>query len=337
MQKGWRFLTDANYRWRVEAGHGRFDDMPDEEFIRRQWRAVMGYNIDLAHPRTFNEKLQWLKLHDRRPEYTQMVDKYRVRDYIREQIGEEYLIPLLGVWDDPEEIDFAALPQQFVLKCNHNSGLGMCICTDKSQLDIEKVKAELRKGLRENFYLHGREWPYKDVSRKIVAEQFMTEPSGQGLNDYKVLCFNGEPRLIEYHAGRLAGHHTQDFYDTDWQLQPIYQPDFPGLGHAVEPPASLEKMLAFSRQLAKGMYHVRLDWYDIAGKLYFGEITFYDGSGHAPFTEYDMDLKIGNMMRLPSTGGAHCNTAAGLIQNYTVCWQTRLSVLADWADAQEAA
>lgn len=138
--------------------------LPDELFLKLSYRVFIGKRLDLNHPKGFNEKLQWLKLYDRRPEYTMMVDKYKVREYIAEQLGEEHLIPLLGVWDDPDDIDFDALPDQFVLKCNHNSGLGMCICKDKSKLDIEKVKNELKKGLKQNYYLHGREWPIQGCS-----------------------------------------------------------------------------------------------------------------------------------------------------------------------------
>ena len=157
----------------------------DEEYLKKAFKLNMGKELNLDNPQTFNEKLQWLKLHDRKSEYTIMVDKYLARDYIAKTIGEEYLIPLLGVWDSPDEIDFDALPDQFVLKCNHNSGLGMCICKDKSKLDIEKVKKELQKGLNENYYLHRREWPYKDVPRKIIAEKYMVDESGTELKDYK--------------------------------------------------------------------------------------------------------------------------------------------------------
>ena len=152
------------------------------------YKASTGKELNLIQPETFNEKLQWLKLHDRKPEYTIMVDKYRVREYIAKTIGEQYLIPLLGVWDSPEEIDFEALPDQFVLKCNHNSGLGMCICKDKSKLNIEKVRRELKKGLADDYYSFTREWPYKDVPRKIICEKYMTD-SGDQLSDYKVHNF----------------------------------------------------------------------------------------------------------------------------------------------------
>ena len=166
---------------RLEGKYGQ--SLNDEEFLRKAFKLNTGDELNLANPQTFNEKLQWLKLYDRKSEYTVMVDKYLVRDYIAKEIGEEYLIPLIGVWDSPDDIDFDALPNQFALKCNHNSGVGMCICKDKSKLDIAKVKAELAKGLKQDYYLCHREWPYKDVPRKIIAEKYMVDESGTDLKD----------------------------------------------------------------------------------------------------------------------------------------------------------
>ena len=175
---GIKYLTNSDYRFLIDSGRGKYNDMPDKEYLQRKFRAKLGTSLNLDCPQTFNEKLQWLKIYNRTPEYTVMVDKYKVRDYIAQMLGEEYLIPLLGVWDDPEDIDFDALPNRFVLKCNHNSGSGMCICKDKSKLNIAKVKAGLRKGLKQDYYLTGREWPYKDVPRKIIAEKYMEDASG---------------------------------------------------------------------------------------------------------------------------------------------------------------
>lgn len=157
-----------------------FKILPDKTYLKIKYKLATGKKLDLKNPQTFNEKLQWLKLYDRKPEYTRMVDKYEAKKYVAEKIGEEYIIPTLGVWSDPEDIDFDALPDRFVLKCTHNSGLGMCICKDKSKLDIEKVKAELRKGLREQYYYRGREWPYKDVKPRIIAEKYMEDISRGG-------------------------------------------------------------------------------------------------------------------------------------------------------------
>ena len=160
--------------------------MDDSTFLKMKYSLCMADSLDILSPTTFNEKLQWLKLYDRKPQYTVMVDKYKVREYIADKIGEQYLIPLLGVWDSPDEIDFNVLPNRFAMKCNHNSGLGMCICTDKSKLDIKKVKKGLARGLKQDYYLTGREWPYKDVPRKIVAEQFLKSDEGSHLTHWGI-------------------------------------------------------------------------------------------------------------------------------------------------------
>ena len=199
LKAGTKYIKSADYRFLIHTGLGIYDYLSDEEYVKRKYRACFGRKLNLENPQTYNEKLQWLKLYDRKPEYTRMVDKYRVREYIAQTIGEEYLIPLLGVWEDPEDIDFDALPDQFVLKCNHNSGLGMCICKDKSKLDIKKAKRELKKGLKQDYYLTGREWPYKDVPRRIIAEKYMVDESGTELKDFKVLCFAGKAKMIQVH------------------------------------------------------------------------------------------------------------------------------------------
>lgn len=298
LKAGCKYLRSADYRFLINAGFGLYNHMPDEEYLKRKFKACMGKELNLENPQTFNEKLQWLKLYDRKPEYTMMVDKVKVRDYIAETIGEEYLIPLLGVWEDPEDIDFDALPNQFVLKCNHNSGLGMCICKDKTQLDIPKVKRELKKGLAQDYYLTGREWPYKDVPRRIIAEKYMVDESGTELKDYKVMCFGGEPKLIQIHRGRF-GSHTQDFYDANWNKldieQGCVQSDI-----VLEAPSFLDKMLELSAALSKNMIQLRVDWYYVEGSLYFGESTFFDGSGFEKFTQEEWDNTLGSWIELPA-------------------------------------
>lgn len=296
---GIRYLTNSDYKFKIDSARGKYNDMPDREYLERRFRAELGKSLDLDNPRTFNEKLQWLKLYNRKPEYTMMVDKYKVREYIARTLGEEYLIPLLGVWDDPDEIDFDALPNQFVLKCNHNSGLGMCICKDKSKLDIPKVKAELRKGLKENYYIRHREWPYKDVPRKIIAEKYLTNDGDESeLSDYKVLCFNGKAKLIEIHRGRFSKYHTQDFYDTEWNKTAFEQPGISLSDENMERPPFADKMLELSEKLAEGIPHVRIDWYYTGGGLKFGEITFYDGAGFDGFID-NQDEIIGSWITLP--------------------------------------
>lgn len=297
-----RFITNPQIRFSCLERLGLYDNMPDKEYLEKLWKVRMGTEIDLENPQTFNEKLQWLKLYDRRPEYTMMVDKYRVRDYIAKTIGSQYLIPLIGVWDDPDDIDFDTLPDQFVLKCNHNSGKGMCICKDKSKLDIKKVKRGLRKGLKENYYLHGREWPYKDVPRKIICEKYMTDESGIELKDYKVFNFNGVPKIIEVDYDRFKGH-KRNLYDVDWNYiqAAIEFPTEPS--HKIERPASLKTMLELAEKLSSGIPHVRTDFYSIDDRIYFGEITFYHGSGYEKFTPESLGYKLGSWISLPSGGG----------------------------------
>ena len=295
---GIKYLTNSDYRFLIDSGRGKYNDMPDKEYLQRKFRAKLGTSLNLDCPQTFNEKLQWLKIYNRKPEYTVMVDKYKVRDYIAQMLGEEYLIPLLGVWDDPEDIDFDALPNRFVLKCNHNSGSGMCICKDKSKLNIAKVKAGLRKGLKQDYYLTGREWPYKDVPRKIIAEKYMEDASGD-LKDYKFYCFNGEMKFVMINSDRNTSRPTRaDYFDRYFNWL-----DFTwGYSHAeVHPqmPERFEEMVAIANKLAKGLPHIRVDLYECNGKIYFGELTFFDGSGFDKIEPLEWDFKIGKMLELP--------------------------------------
>lgn len=295
-----QFVLDPKVRFGYLTRAGFYNHMSDEEYLSRKYQLYFGQKLDLQNPQTFNEKLQWLKLYNRKPEYTVMVDKYKVREYIAQELGEEYLIPLLGVWDNPDEIDFDALPNQFVLKRNHNSGLGMCICKDKSELDISKVKVELRKGLKQDYYLTGREWPYKDVPRKIIAEKYMEDVSGD-LKDYKFYCFNGEMKFVMINSDRNTSRPTRaDYFDRDFNWL-----DFTwGYSHAeVHPkkPEQFEKMVAIVEKLAKGLPHIRVDLYDCNGKIYFGELTFFDGSGFDKIEPLEWDYKIGKLLKLPTS------------------------------------
>lgn len=299
IKSGYRFIYDKNYRFLILASFGAYDKLPDDEYLKRKYKACMGKELDLEEPITFNEKIQWLKLYDRKPEYTMMVDKYAVRQYIADTLGEEYLIPLLGVWNDPEEIDFNALPNQFVLKCNHNSGLGMCICKDKSKLDIKSVKRKLRKGLKQDYYLTGREWPYKNVQRKIIADKYMVEEDGMELKDFKFYCFNSEAKLCLVCSDRFTGkglHFT--FFDRDWNVLP-FERGFPSYREGFHRPLNYEKMIELAEKLAYGIPFVRVDFYEINGKIYFGELTLHPGSGFNGFSPKEWDYTLGNWIRLP--------------------------------------
>ena len=270
----------------------------DETYLRWYYYFGMGKFPDLKNPKSFNEKLQWLKMHDHNPAYTQMVDKLGVKDYISKKIGQEYVVPLIGAWDKFEDIDFDKLPDKFVLKCTHDSG-GLVICKDKSKLNIAEARKKIYHCLKKDYFIGTREWPYKDVKKKIIAEQLLTEPGQPAPRDYKILCFNGKPKLIELHQNRFTDRQTQDFYDTSWKRTSISQGGWNGVSKSEAPkPENLDQMLTLSETLAEGTACMRVDWYDINGKLYFGEITFYDGSGIDAFDDYNDDLKMGSWIDL---------------------------------------
>ena len=293
-----KMIYDSDYRFYITSCYGLHDKMDDREFLERKFKAIFHRKIDLENPQTMNEKMQWLKLYDRNPRYTMMVDKYKVRDYIAEQLGEEYLIPLLGVWDDPDDIDFNKLPDQFVLKCNHNSGLGMCICKDKSKLDIKKTKTELRKGLKQDYYLTGRECPYKDVPRKIIAEKYMLDVKTGELMDYKFYCFDGEMKFAMVNSDRISDEPTKaDYFDRNFNWLDFtwgYQHD----ARKPEKPEGFEEMVQIAEKLSKGIPHVRVDLYYCNHHIYFGELTFFDGSGFDRIEPTEWDYKIGRWIKL---------------------------------------
>lgn len=289
-------LADKIYRTMRKTGV--LDLIPDEPYLKLMYRLKMGKRLDLKNPKTFNEKLQWLKLNNRQPEYTVMVDKYAVREYIKQVLGESYLIPLLGVWDDPDEIDFSSLPDRFVMKCNHNSGTGMIICKDKSQLDLLSVTETLRKGLRENYFYTMREWPYKEVPRKIICEEFLEDSTAGELIDYKVHCFNGKPEFILVCSGRFSkdGLH-EDFYSVNWEKLNVKRPSRP-TNYFIQKPEQLEEMLALATKLASGHPFMRTDFYIVDGKIYFGEITLYPAAGMEPFEPKEWDKQFGELLTL---------------------------------------
>lgn len=293
------FLNNPVYFITSPASKGYLNWVPDAIYLKILYRLSMGERCNLKNPVKYNEKLQWLKLHDRKPEYARMVDKYEVRGYIAETIGEEYLIPCYGVYNSFEEIDFSKLPEQFVLKCTHDSG-SVEICKDRNTFDIEKAGERLTEALNKNYYNTYREWPYKSVKPRIIAEKFMVDESVDDLRDYKVMCFNGEAKLIEVHENRFARErgYTQTFYDREWNKFNIAQKGFTPTGEKREKPPKLNEMLELSEKIAKDMYHARIDWYSIGDKLYFGEITFYDGSGFAKFDKEEDDIFLGGLIKL---------------------------------------
>ena len=273
-----------------------FNWMPDEMYLKIQYRLALHRKLDLKNPVTYNDKVQWLKIHDRKPEYTMMVDKYAVRDYIAKTIGEQYSIPLVGgPWKSFREIDFDALPDQFVLKCNHDSG-GLVICKDKATLDKAVAEKKINKSMRRNFYWANREWPYKDVKPCIIAEKYMVDDSGYELRDYKFFCFDGEPKVMFIATDRNISTKF-DFFDMEFNHLPFTN-GHPCADKTPEKPKCFEEMMELAKTLSKGIKQVRVDFYEINGRVYFGELTFSHWSGMVPFEPEEWDYKLGELISL---------------------------------------
>lgn len=271
--------------------------IPDKAYLKLCYFLKLHKRLNLKNPQTFNEKLQWLKLYNRKPEYTTMVDKYRVRDYIKEKIGEEYLIPLVGgPWESAEEIDFDALPDQLVLKCNHDSG-SVVICRDKKTFDIEAARKKLDDCVKHNFWYLGREWPYKNVKPCIIAEKYMVDESESELKDYKVFNFDGKPEMIQMDFGRFKNH-KRNLYDTDWQYikAAAEYPTDPEI--KIDRPRQLAQMLRLAGILSKEIPFLRTDFYSIEDKLYFGELTFFHGSGFEKFEPERYEYELGEKLKI---------------------------------------
>ena len=265
--------------------------VPNVPYLKLVYRIKTGRKLNLKNPKGFNEKLNWLKLHDIHPEYTQLVDKYSVRSYISQRIGEQYLFPLLGKWDSFDSIDFSALPDRFVLKCNHDSG-SVKIIKDKDKMDRSELKTFFDERLRMNSYYFGREYPYKDVKPCIIAEKYMEATNDQGINDYKFFCFNGKPEIM-FVATDRATDVKFDFFDMDFTHLDIYN-IHPNAGCVIEKPKAFEEMKEIASELSKGMKFVRIDLYEIDGRVYFGEFTFFHGGGFYLFSPEEWERKLGD-------------------------------------------
>lgn len=277
---------------------GLLNWMSDKAYLKLAYWVRMGRRLNLRNSKLYSEKIQWLKLYDRKPEYTQMVDKYEAKKYVAERIGEEYIIPTLGVWDKFEDIDFDSLPNQFVLKCTHDSG-GLAICQDKDTFDMEKAKKRIKGSLKTNYYYHGREWPYKNVKPRIIAEKYMEDKATCELRDYKFFCFDGQVKalFIATERGSATEETKFDFFDENFNHLPFTN-GHPNAEKLPEKPVNFEKMKELASVLSKGIPHLRVDFYEADGRAYFGELTFSHWSGMMPFDPPKWDEILGSWIQL---------------------------------------
>lgn len=272
--------------------------IPDKLYVNLMYFRHFHRFPNLKEPQTFNEKLQWLKLYDRRPEYTTMVDKYLAKEYVANIIGEEYIIPTIGVWNTIDEIDWDSLPNQFVLKWNHDSG-SIVICKDKSKLDKGAAIKILRRNEHSSGYWYGREWPYKNVKPCIIAEQYMEDEDGE-LKDFKFFSFNGETKAMFVATDRFNKEEDTkfDFYDTQFNHMPFTN-GHPNATRQINKPHNFDLMIQLASKLSKGYPHIRVDFYEVNGKVYFGELTLYHWSGFVPFNPPKYDKMFGDWINLP--------------------------------------
>lgn len=298
LKKILKLIINKDYRFLVLASMGKKAHMPADVFLKKIYRIKMNRDLNLEEPIFYTEKLQWLKLYDHRPEYTTMVDKYAVKQYVAEKIGKQYVIPLLGVWENVNDIDFAALPDQFVLKTTHDSG-AFVICKDKNTLDVRATRKKLSHFLKRRYYDCNREWPYKNVKPRIIAEAYMEDGTYKELRDYKFFTFGGEPKVLYIAQGRGKGEPTvADFFDMDFNHMPFT------IDHdmAKEPPAKptcFEEMKRLAAILSEGTPQLRVDFYEVDGQVYFGEMTFFHCSGLEQFHPAEWDKTFGDWVILP--------------------------------------
>lgn len=279
--------------------------LPDKLYLSLRYRCKMGHWIDWKNPKTFTEKLQWLKVYDYKPEYTKMVDKLAAKDYVASRLGEEYIIPTLGVWDRVEDIDWDSLPDQFVLKTTHGGGGGgVVVCSDKTHFDKAKAIKKLRTSMHSNAGKTYRERPYLNVPRKIIAEKFMAERTAKvntknsDLPDYKFFCFNGKVKCFKIDFGRFVDHHA-NYYSPEGKLLPFGEKGLePDPNHIEIIPENLDKMIVIAEKLSDGFKFLRVDLYNVKGKIYFGELTFYPAAGMGAFVPEEWDEKLGGMLNL---------------------------------------
>ncbi|EXJ23304.1 Glycosyltransferase [Alkalibacterium sp. AK22] len=272
---------------------GLLNTLSDKAYLKAYFWAKLGYKLNLKQPVTYNEKLQWLKIHDRKEAYIHQVDKYEVRKLIADELSEDYLVPMIALYDTIEEINWSELPDKFVMKATHGSGSNI-ICSNKADLNIEDAERQLKWWMKRNWYWFGRAYPYKHIKPRIIVEEYLEDD----ITDYKFMCFNGEPKLVQVHMGRHGDEKSIDFYDMDWKKTTIGRPH-ENHGPTIPKPQFFDEMKSIAEQLSADNYHVRIDLYEVNNKVYFGEKTFYSASGFAPFNSIEEDIYLGSLIDLP--------------------------------------
>lgn len=279
---------------------GIFNKLNNETFLRLRYYVVFHKRLNLKNPRAFTEKIQWLKLYFLKTKFTNMVDKCSAKEIVKEKVGEDYVIPTIGFWERFEDIDFAHLPNKFVLKTTHGGGgSGIIICRDKKYFDKNKAKRILEKSMKTDIYKVLREWPYKNVRKGIIAEALVEQSDGQGLLDYKFFCFNGKVKFFKVDFGRFTSHRA-NYYTREKKLLPWIESNFPPdpqINHHF--PENFDEMIAIAEKLSDNLPFLRVDLYNVNGKILFGEMTFYPASGMEEFKPNGVDVEIGDMLTLP--------------------------------------
>lgn len=292
-----RFIKNPYKYIKAQGFKKRLKFIPDYWYLKWVYKGAMDESLDLKNPQNYNEKIQWLKLYDRNPLYTKLADKYSAKEYVKELIGSKYIIPTIGIYDDFNEIDFRSLPNQFVLKCTHDSG-SIIVCKDKKNFDIEDAKMKLNSALKVNHFHKAREWAYKDIYPRIICEKYMIDNVVGELRDYKIFCFSGEPKLIQVDFDRF-NNHKRNLYTTEWKRLNLRIKEENDTLVNLEKPNCLEEVLELSKKLSRSIPHVRIDFYIIDNKIYFGEFTFYHGSGYEKIYPKIFGYEMGNWIKLP--------------------------------------
>lgn len=290
------FILNPDLRFSYMTKLGFHKSMSDERFVRKSFELRMGKKVNLENPVTLNDKLQWLKLHDRRPIYTIMADKYRAREYITEKIGSEYTVPLYGVWKNVDDIDFDSLPDSFVIKCNHDCG-GLSICRDKNTFDVESAKKKLSRSMSRNYYTIGREWQYKNIKPVILAEKLLFNSDGSPLVEYDFFCFNGNVRMVSCAWGeRDRGEvHYNDFYDEHFNRLDL-NCYYPSSDVIHEKPVWFDQMKELAVKLAGDRAFLRVDIYVCDNRPYIGELTFHHWGGMGAYEPIEWNSTLGSWL-----------------------------------------